>query len=294
MPGEPGVIVPRTVEPAAAKAPQTPAGPQLRALIPRLVVPGPAFRVAQDRRREVQASQFRLLPFSAICRIQIKFPGINQPYQGTGFLVDPGLVLTAAHVLNDPEHGPAEQAVVTPGCLADKVQSAPDLRYEQVVDRGRIRTNVNWGRPDYRPDNDYGAILLPDASLFSGCGHFRLKSVSDESLSSHASRGTDQFVVAGFPVDKTNGERLWYERGSLLAPAHGFIRHLIDTTSGQSGSPLAAIIVDEITQQKVPVVLGIHSRGGSDQTYNVAVRVDDRLIEWVELRKKELEILNRH
>lgn len=292
MPDEPSVIVSQQTVETSEEPGAEPAG-RMRSLITKIAPGRGPFRILQDRRKEVQATQFKSLPFSAICRLQIKFPGINQPYQGTGFLVGPGLVITAAHVLNDPEHGPAEQAVVTAGCFEDKIGALPDPRYSQFVDGRRLRTQVNWGRPDYRPDNDYGAILLPDEGMFRDCGHFRLKDVSEESLVSQIRLGTNRFLVAGFPVEKTEGKRIWYETGRLLSPARGFIRHLIDTTKGQSGSPLAAITLDEVTHRKIPVVFGIHSRGGGDRTHNVAVRVDERLIEWVELRKKELRILNR-
>jgi hypothetical protein len=77
-----------------------------------------------------------------------------------------------------------------------------------------------------------------------------------------------------------------------MALARGFLRHLIDTEKGQSGSALAEIVTDPATGRQVVAAVGVHSRGAQDGTNNVAARVDAGFLRRVEAWKKELERLN--
>lgn len=241
-----------------------------------------------DLRKPVTSTALRGAPFGAVCKIVAKFAG-GERSLGSGFLVDPALVLTAAHVVHHPKFGRATELLVAPGCFTDTIPDQPDERFAQVVSGSALRTHEKWLRPGSDPEFDYGAILLPDRVKFLPCGKFALRSASENALQRNLREHATNFMVAGFPVDKGGGTQQWYAQGPLFIIKQKWFGHLVGTIEGQSGGPVGGMAKDPATAQSVPIAFGVHSRGSADTRYNIAVRVDAEFLEHVNLWKRELD-----
>jgi V8-like Glu-specific endopeptidase len=263
-----------------------------RALLPRKLIPEgvavekviatvDAFRdgagQAIDSRTAVRREDLTGLPFSAIGQLVVDFPSGRAI--GTGFLVGPGVVLTAAHVLFHPTLGRAVRAEFTPGCrAADVPQKAGAVRSQSVLPN-RLRVSDAWAHGDTALAGDYGALLLSDAVAFADCGVLAVKPVGETFVERHARRGSPGFIVAGFPEEKALGTQ-WYGNGAILRSPVTAILHLIDTTPGESGAPLLALVANKGGEGKSVLALGIHSRPAEFAlNYNQARRIDGEVLD---------------
>lgn len=276
----------------AEKPKGAPSGGHKPSLLPKVLPQRDPRRpdVSYDNREPVKGNLALTPPFSAVCQILTSYGSGRADTLGTGFLIDAGIVVTAAHVLSNPRFGPGQRFTVTPGCGASRT-GIVDLSLAQVADRSRVRIHESWGAPDHRADVDYGVIMLPDRDRFRSCGRFFLQAVDDKVLSDHVAKATGQFLVAGFPDDKPFGS-FWFAKGSVLSFERGYIRHLIPTLDGQSGGPLGGMGIDKSTGKQIPVAFGVHSRGGAQSLYNVAARVDAEFLARIETWKREFAILD--
>ena len=246
----------------------------------------PAFEMPSDLRLPVSGAELHALPFSAIAHIVSDFGAVSGPEQGSGFLIEPGIALTAAHVLHSPRGGPAASIDFTPGCRAAGIAQGPNRRSSIKVGAASLRVPEAWLQGNYDEEGDYGIIFLPPGHGTEACGHLVLDDVNAEFLERRARYDTPTYLVAGFPYEKAFGS-LWFARGSLRSVSEHVIRHLVDTTQGQSGSPLFAVGLERATGRKIPVVLGIHSRAGFGN-FNIARRIDAGLLRDLKRWKAQL------
>jgi V8-like Glu-specific endopeptidase len=239
------------------------------------ITPGDKF-VAVDERVEVADSDRSELPFSAIGRLSVRFAngvvGI-----GTGFMAANGMVLTAAHVLHDPRYGAAIGVRFMSACR--RGLSAREGQYSQDVDGSAVRVAARWTASQFAIEHDYGAVLLPDADWHERCGTLPMYPVDRVFTLRHADRADSQFIVSGFPAEKTDAS-MWIGRGSLAPSPPLQFNHRVDTTEGQSGSPVIAIMKDRASGRNVARVVAIHSRAVIYLfTYNIARPIEQRLID---------------
>jgi V8-like Glu-specific endopeptidase len=227
-----------------------------------------------DTRTLIGEADLQRLPFSAIGIIVATFASGDRR-QGTGFLVDPGIVLTAAHVLRDHKLDWAVELEFLPGCAFARNQAV-------VVDASRYRVSGRWDPRSIPLTADYGAIFLPDRDRYAGCGVFTIAPIAPSFVERHERLGTKDFMIAGFPGDKPFGS-MWVGGDTIAPRGATTMRHRIDTIVGQSGAPLFAAVDDPATQRRLPLAIGIHSRGssapGEANQYNEARLVDGGLIE---------------
>lgn len=240
-----------------------------------------------DTRQIVDRPLWKQLPFSAIGIIVVEFAG-GRYFQGTGFLVAPNVVLTAAHVLHSPDFGLALKASFKAAC-------EPDAEASQL-ENSRLRVSKAWRSGDFDISADYGAMFLPDAKTFAACGVLEIESVMPSFLNRQARDAPTSFMVAGFPVSKP-ADTMWQAAGSVAFSPPASVRHLIDTTPGQSGAPLLTAIIDQTTAKRAPLAIGIHSRGNESLNVNEARRIDadvvnDLRIWWQEIVGKEFVARN--
>jgi V8-like Glu-specific endopeptidase len=234
-----------------------------------------------DRREMIAAGAIGQPPFSAIGLIVSRYAnGVEE--QGTGFLVEPGIVLTAGHVLHSHRHGPAIVTSFLPGCaLAAKLRG-------QTVDANRYRVGADWKRGNDGLASDYGAIFLPDRQIYAGCGIFSLSNVTAGFIDRYVTGNSSGFMIAGFPAEKPP-PTMWFEAGVITPSAAGSVEHTIDTTPGQSGAPLFAALIDPRSKRRVPMVIGIHSRPAPSGETNQARRIDAQVLQ--DLRSWALDLL---
>ena len=240
-----------------------------------------------DTRQKVTLQDLRQMPNSAIGQITVRYPsGVVQI--GTGFLVTASVVLTAAHVLVSPDHGRAGTVEFAPGCR-DAAETTPSRLKAQSVGANRYRVTDAWARGETALSEDYGAIFLPDAQAFADCGTFVVPPVEDSFTNRYATSGRAGFMVAGYPAEKLPGSQ-WLGKGALLHSPPSVLKHVIDTTRGQSGAPLFAMIRDQASGKILPTAIGIHSRPAeASLNHNEARRIDRRVLEDVRRWLAEFE-----
>ncbi|MCL2377692.1 MAG: trypsin-like serine protease [Defluviitaleaceae bacterium] len=98
----------------------------------------------------------RQSPFDAIVHLQITFPG-GVPSAGTGFLIRPGVVLTAGHNIFNHGLGWATSVVVRPGRNGTYF---PFGQRTVNIASGNAGVGSSWYSSAYMGD-DFGILLLP-------------------------------------------------------------------------------------------------------------------------------------
>lgn len=222
-----------------------------------------------DDRARVHETE--LAPWRMICSLAIH--SANASYVGTGVLISPRVVLTAAHNLYASQDlgGWARAVDVSPG------RDGPDtpFRTQRAV---RFSVLHRWLETEDR-EADLGVIHLEDP-FDPHPGHFGVAALSRDELLGRA------INIAGYPYELQSR----HPDGRLIRPLGKFLYHHVDavqdvsptrifygvdTSGGNSGSP-AWIHQGEGSP---PVLVGIHAYGfsnvepGAGRFFNSAARI---------------------
>jgi glutamyl endopeptidase len=225
------------------------------------------------------------IPWRCICHLEVEYE-FGPVGFGTGFLIGPRAVLTAAHVLVSPirseptKRRTARQIRVVPGRNGTL---APYGFFVSLYSDCKLPEQ--WLRDgDERPDESWDFAMIPIPDTFNTkdqptaerIGYFGLKCFSE----SEASKATMLFVNnAGYPyeADKAYGT-LWYNAGRVHKMEKTYIEYMVDTEGGQSGSPV--YFFDKETNQRY--VIAVHTTG---DFFNRGLRITEEVFstikEWV-------------
>jgi glutamyl endopeptidase len=173
--------------------------------------------------RRVPIADSTAYPNRAITAIDIYFSN-GQQQLCTGFFYSPGTIATAGHCVYDSTKGGwITAAVVYPG------RSGANLPYGSC-DATEADSVVGWvNSTDYR--YDYGALKL-DCSAGDTVGWFGL-------YWQPTTLQAEPITITGYPAEKIPAYTQWSMSGQIaLDLPFPYFYYDIDTTGGQSGSPL--------------------------------------------------------
>ncbi|MGI5292770.1 trypsin-like serine peptidase [Nonomuraea polychroma] len=177
----------------------------------------------------------------------------GKPYSGSGVLIGPRQVLTAAHVIYDKRGKRSDSICVTP---------ARNRSYRPF---GQFKGVAYSTRRDYRPDGEFDLAMITldrDASKVRAKGHGGVRlGYWGEAHQTDLRPLKPLFLkdkcvtVCGYPIDKCDGKRhdpikgcskgrlgntMWAhrEQARFTDERPGFMHYAADTWGGQSGGPV--------------------------------------------------------
>jgi glutamyl endopeptidase len=225
-------------------------------------------------------------PWRCICHLEITFDS-GQVAFGTGWFAGKNTVITAGHCLYTRGATPrkARQVRIIPG------RDGTMAPYGYVV-ANRFAWNKKWETTDKDVDAaayDYGAIFIDDdkdsdvsgESFGERIGYFGLRCYPPEE-----DKLLEMAIVnnAGYPHEATKPYgTMWFNAGRVRidsgAPKDDrFLQYMVDTTGGQSGSPV--FLLDSIKNQRY--VVAIHTTGNFiNHGVRITAEVYDQIGEWL-------------
>ena len=193
-------------------------------------------------------------PNSAICYMEIKFPDDDDLYVGTAWMYGKRVAMTAGHCVYDASLGGwADWVRIYPG--SNGGTSPYGIYYASV-----LHTDTKDVESE---DSDYDWGLLEFSSdIGSSTGYF------GASWTTSSLVGTN-VVVRGYPGEKN--AQMWSMSGSIAASGTFKLSYYIDTTGGQSGSP---VYKNDGNYRSVGIHTNYNWLG-----YNQAERIDESLFD---------------
>jgi V8-like Glu-specific endopeptidase len=223
-----------------------------------------------DRERITDTTTY---PWNTHCYLELYFPFGG--YQGTGCLVSPYMVLTCGHnVYNQDYYAYVDSVTIAPG-QTQYYEGGSVTRPYGTREGVEFQTNSSYiGGGSF--EHDYGAVFF-DTS-FSGINTFMPVQFS----SSSPSEG-DTVCVAGYPgvAQGESTSALWTD----CDPVHTYttstiLRYTVDTSAGQSGSPVRwkRWVTDP------GIIVAVHAFGNSTANGGPRLRLNNKTLieEWME------------
>lgn len=187
-----------------------------------------------------------------IVQLAIKFSGASGTFYGTGFVIDPNAIATAAHNFNHPTYGRATSIT----CYVGVSTGISYLYSETITDTSRFLHPSEWdSTKGYR--YDYGVIKLKNN--MTNVGSFGFGAYSDSVLSSNTFKLMG-YGTNGYPSSATS---------TLNNIGTNDFYYAINTRPGDSGSPV---------YYGNGSVAGIHAYGTSSSAqYPSATRITSKV-----------------
>jgi V8-like Glu-specific endopeptidase len=212
-------------------------------------------------------------PYNCVCHLRMTFRGLGA-FVGTGFFVGRRTILTAGHNVYDREAKAALQIEVRLGQDGSPLHPTPIL----ATPRNLATTKEYMESGDCAAD--FGAILFD-------------RDVADEWMGFDAANDDDlrglTVHVVGYPGKSEpppgwQANTMWGHARQLLDPSATQLFYDIDTSRGQSGSP-----VFYVGSAGDVFAVGIHNQGFDRQSRNRATRINEAVFNLIKGWKSEVE-----
>lgn len=204
-----------------------------------------------------------------ICAVFFNVPGQRQGFLGSGVVIGPRLVLTAAHNLFDLNtRQPIMGGDVRVGVRNGTSQASSPISMIQVLKRYQKRKPAD----DRKYNDDYGLILLQNDNVNEWVGSENVWSIDQMAPPKNRMLASSSLIVAGYPADDgQSGTELMLSKGPVKKGkiTSKTFAYEMDTTPGQSGGPVFSY--DESTHKVA--LAGVHVAGFGDSG-NIAKRFD--------------------
>lgn len=207
----------------------------------------------KDDRKKVEDEACELLPYCAIAYVEMKYGTEN--YRGTGFMVTPNVMLTAAHNVYDfDEKKECDEFKAT---VYGKTISCTDWIF------------CNAYRKDRQCKNDWAAVYveIPESDSVQTMNYLMPGTEDMPEVSG------ENAEIAGFPAEAAGIETaaLYTEKGEIkeFDNLNKVLEYAIDTSGGNSGSPVMHKRDDGSYW-----AIGIHNKGVEKKQVNRARAID--------------------
>ena len=224
-----------------------------------------------DDRTPVSEYNRYQFPYTSIGYIVTEWEN-KEPTRGTGVLIGDNIVLTAGHNIYDIENNKLALAVIFyPGRWSNTGSGMQPFGYATGINYyyQEFRENVDLSTTAVEAAGyDWGIIVL-DRNIGNDVGYMGVNYYDD-----YLDLRNKNIRITGYPANINNNTNVvkynQYEAtGNIAGVTNDAISYTIDTSGGQSGSP-----VYELNN----CVIGIHNFAGN--TVNYGKRVDDLVYYW--------------
>lgn len=222
-------------------------------------------------------------PWAYICKILTTFKDGSKA-EGTGAMVGPHHCLTAAHNIYDKDHGGwAERVEVIPGYDGTRKDSEGKLDPRPYGSAFSAESGtIAWTEWTEKENPDYDlSLVITESDIGKKSGYFGMKALSDEELSKVKAH------MAGYPGDKDNAERQYYDTGTISRYDSGRIYYKLGTWRGQSGAGLYVKEEsdDDTAEWQPRYVFAVHTTGGKVE--NSGARITSGLLDLLTKYKRD-------
>ena len=253
-------------------------------ILPNTSLPGNSSRCGSSRLifgqdDRVEVTNTENFPFNVISYMQFKSG--NDYYRCTAFIVGPHMALTSGNCIYDGENGFSKEVQIFPGQTQNRIYQeltscsiSTNTRYTECARAGdSMCFNFNYGALFFSPE------MAPNAKTYMPLV------ISNPEAGSIVN-------LAGYPAEVGGQIRYgqWFASGQVSdTPGESrVLLHRVDTSPGQSGSPVWQY--DPSTESRRAIAIDSGSIEFADQgittAFNVATRISDAnkdlLIQWLQ------------
>uniref|UniRef100_S0DFN4 Putative protease n=1 Tax=termite gut metagenome TaxID=433724 RepID=S0DFN4_9ZZZZ len=225
-----------------------------------------------DDRKEVIRLAY---PYYCIARlIIIKKDG--KKVEGTGFFISERCVITAAHnIYFDDTKEFAKEVTVIPG--ANVPLDYPVLGQATATTMRCMKKYTE--DPKKNRKYDYGAVILPDDTLFENVGSY----LGYNDIDSLGKSNMDM-ELSGYPRADNKMPRQLKSTGKITRYDEHHLHYIMDTSKGQSGSP---VFIWNNKRECIVVGMHHHDNGRSNQAVRVNEAVMAKWNEWSKIKPQK-------